>query len=104
MQGDDDETRSAEGENSKGQADGDDSDNDYEAKNTQSTGKSQYERTKEKNVQEIKEMLAKLDEFPVMKEVPQKESSKVPVVKKGKQERCETVVIWQSQRNQDKIS
>ena len=52
----------------------------------QSTGKSQYERTKEKNVQEIKEMLAKLDEFPAMKEVPQKESSKVPVVKKGKQE------------------
>ena len=105
MQGDNDEMWSAEGENSKGQADGDDSDNDYKAENTQSTGKSQYERTKEKNVQEIKEILTKLDEeFPAMKEVPQKESSKVPVVKKGKQEQRETVVIWQSQRNQDKIS
>ena len=106
MQEDDDEpTRSAEGENSKELADGDDSDNDYETTNVQSTGKSQYKKDKEKNVQEIKEMLAKLDEeFPALKEFSQKESSKVPVVMKGKQERGQKVVIRQSQRNQDKIA
>ena len=104
MQGDDDGMRHAEGENSKEQADGNDSDNNYGAKNMQSTSKSEYERTKEKNVQEIKDMLVKLDEeFPALKEFSQKESWKVPAVKKAKQERHEMVVIQQSQRNQDKI-
>ncbi|KIJ91185.1 hypothetical protein K443DRAFT_135548 [Laccaria amethystina LaAM-08-1] len=83
----------------KADASGDDSPNAAVA------GKSQYEINKERNMKEIKQRLAELEEqYPLPKEFAQKKLPKAPAVKKGKQGRNETVVRRESQRGKDKIA
>jgi hypothetical protein len=100
-QGDDREMQSEGWEKSKEKADasGDDSPNAAVA------GKSQYEINKERNMKEIKQRLAELEEqYPLPKEFAQKKLPKAPAVKKGKQGRNETAVRRESQRGKDKIA
>lgn len=100
-QRDDREMQTGEWEKSDEKADGsrDDSDNAAVA------GKSQYEITKEKNIEKIKQRLGELEEqYPLPKEFAQKKAPKAPAVKKGKQGQNEMAVRWESQRSKDKIA
>jgi hypothetical protein len=68
-------------------------------------GVSKYEINKEKNIEEIKQKLADLEEqYPLPEEFVQKTTTKAPAVKKGKQVRNETAVRRESQRGKDKIA
>lgn len=101
-QGEDREMQTGEWEKSNEKPDessADDSDNATVA------GKSQYEINKEKNIEEIKQKLADLEEqYPLPEEFVQKTTTKAPAVKKGKQVQNETAVRRESQRGKDKIA
>ena len=71
-----------------------------------SGGKSQYEKDREKNIAEVKDLLENLKEqYPMPEELARKEVPNVPAVKKGKKGRNEptTTTRRESQRTKDKI-
>ena len=95
------EMQTGEWEKSDEKADGSCNDSD----NAAIAGKSQYKIAKEKNIEKIKQRLAKLEEqYPLPREFAQKKALKVPAVKKGKQGQNETAVRRESQRSKDKIT
>ena len=99
--GDDRDMQSGEWEKSNDKVDDGSSD---DSDNATVTGKSQYEINKEKNIEEIKQKLAELEEqYPLPKECAQKKIMKAPAVKKG-QVQNETAVRQESQRGKDKIA
>jgi len=104
VQGDDGEMQTGKWEKSDKKTDASDgSGNDSD--NATIAGKSKYKLNKEKNIKEIKQRLAELDEwYPLPKELAQKNLLKAPAAKKGKQVRNETAVVWASQRGKDKIA
>jgi hypothetical protein len=66
-------------------------------------GKSQYEKDKEKNIEELKEILSEIKaKYPMPEEFARKNIPKVPAVKRGKEGRTAPESRRVSQRVKDK--
>ena len=100
------QTNDDEGDSVKEKTNDDTSENpDDDEATTESGGKSQYEKNKERNVAQLKDIIAQLQaKFPMPElEVARKELSKVTAAVKGKQGRKEPTARRESQRTKDKI-